>query len=585
MKKMNMNRLSALLLITLLSLLVQFDATAQMGSSGSELNKILKEKMEASISSDKALSTEQGLVGDIIEPDYYYLGPGDVLAYINFSEGGVQQFLTVSPEMSLFVPRAGEISIKGLNLTQAKELALKKIREIQKDAVISLSIYKARRVLFSVEGNFLYPGSYSLPASFRVSTALSAIENMAKDSEKQAQIMINLERNADKNRRMQEQLSGSGFGTNANFNSRNIIIVRNDGKTESVDIEKSRVSGEVKYNPYIRENDKIILPFPKGNEVYISVSGGVNLPSQIPYKKGDKVSELINMAGGLSENADYDNIQLVCNNDIRTVSFDANTNTCSSEEIATGCGIIVGLTEAVAGIQTNNSEFVSVQGEVKKPGIYKLQEGMKLKDVIEMAGGFTEEAYLPLANVIRPDKNLNNSKFDDEYIDFFKRSSLTMDDSSRTKMIFQHTLPIVSCNISDLYVNNSESDNIPLQNGDIVRIPKNPKSVYVSGYVRNPGYVAYEPGKNMDWYIAKAGGITDDGVKKRARIIRGNSKVWLKGDDDEFVYAGDQIYVPTEPDHPAGAEYQFYNLIISSIWMLTTVAGFVLPLLKKDEKK
>lgn len=584
MKIINMNRLLQVVFAAIV-LLVQGEAMAQVSGVSSDISKVMKEKMEASLASEKALSTEQGLVGDIIEPEQYYLGPGDVLSYINFSEGGVQQFLTVSPEMSLFVPRAGEISVKGMNLSQAKEAVNAKIKQIQKDAMISLSIYRPRRVLFTVEGNYLYNGNYTLPASFRISTALSAIENMAKDGEKQALIAMNLERSADKNRRLQQQLSGSGFGANANFNARNIIIVRNDGKTEHVDIEKSKVTGDVKLNPYLRENDNIILPFPKGDEVYISVSGGVNLPSQIPYKRGDKVSELINMAGGLSENADYDNIQIVCNSNIKTVSFNPNTNTCSSEEIAPGCGIIVGLKEAVAGIQSSKSEFVSVQGEVKKPGIYKLQEGMKLKDVIELAGGFTEDAYLPLASVIRPDKEMSNNKFDDEYVDFFKRSSLTMDDSTRTKMIFQNNLPIVSCNISDLYVNNSEDDNVPLQNGDIIRIPKNPKSVYVSGYVRKPGYVAFVPGKTMDWYIEKAGGLTSEGKKSRARIIRGNSKVWLEGNDKEFVYAGDQIYVPTTPDHPAGSEYQFYNLLISSVWAIMTIVSFVVPLFKKDEKK
>ncbi len=569
------------IIIAILSIFACNMAIGQMKSSMSnDMEKLFKDNLESSLNSDKILSSEQSAVGDIIEPDYYYLGPGDILSYINFSESSKQQFLTVTPEMTVYVPRAGEVSVKGMTLSQAKLTMLAKIKEIQSQAIINLSIYKPRKVLFSVTGNFIYEGNYSLPASFRVSTALSAIENMAKQNEKQVAIQYNLERSAERVRKMKQQFEGSGMGANMQYNSRNIIISRRDGRSEYVDIEKSKVTGNVALNPYIQENDKIILPYPNNNDTYINVSGAVNFPTQIPFRKGDKVSELIKMAGGFSADVDLDNIKIIGNdNSIKSISYNENEQKFSDDEIQPGSGIVAGSKESVQAGITSKSSFVSVQGEVKKPGIYQIKEGTRIKEVIELAGGFTTEAYLPLANVLRPDKHIEASKFNDDYQNFFRTSDLTMDDSTRTRNILTYSLPLVSCSIADLYVNNSEDDNVLLKGGDIIRIPKNPKTVYISGYINKPGYIDFEPGKNMEWYIAKAGGISSGGVKNRARIVRGNTQVWSEGDSKEFVYAGDQIYVPAHPDYPAGTDIQKYSLIISAVFAALSMASFIMQIL------
>ncbi len=552
------------------------------------MEDLFKDNLENTLTSDKVLSSDQYTVGDIIEPDYYYLGPGDILSYINFSESSKQQFLMVTPEMSVYVPRAGEISVKGLSLAEAKESITKKIKEIQSNAIINLSIYKPRKILFSISGHSIYEGNYSLPASFRISTALSAVENMSKSNEKNMTVNYNIERNAEKNRLLKQQYEGSGIGSNLDYNSRFIIRIRQNGKVDHVDIEKSRVTGDISLNPYIQENDKIVLPFPDENAYYVSVAGEVNFPTQIPYREGDKISELILMAGSFTKDADFNNIKLIGNNNsIKSISYDEVNQKYSDDFIQPGNGIIVGSKQSVqAGISNNNISFVSVQGEVKKPGIYQIKEGeTKIKDIIELAGGFTNEAYLPLAKVIRPKSTIEKGKFDDEFLKFFKTSDLTLEDSTRTKSILNFTVPLVSCSLVDLYVNNSEDDNVKLKGNDIIRIPKNPKTVYIAGYVQKPGYIEFEPGKDMQWYIEKAGGLSSGGKMSRARVIRGNNQIWVKGSSKDFVYAGDQIYVPTNPDNPPGTDIQKYSLIISALFAALSMAGIIMQVLNYNLDK
>ena len=54
---------------------------------------------------------------------------------------------------------------------------------------------------------------------------------------------------------------------------------------------------------------------------------------------------------------------------------------------------------------TSNNFYVDVKGEVKNPNVYMVSEGMLVIDVINLAGGFTKNAYTDNINL---SKKLNN---------------------------------------------------------------------------------------------------------------------------------------------------------------------------------
>ncbi len=552
------------------------------GLSGLDPEKMMLDGMQSTLIGDSKMSAESMIIGDIVEPDYYKVGPGDVLNYYNLTtSSNNMQFVTVSPECSVFIPRVGEVNVRNMTITQAKAAVIAKVKEQQSNAVITLSLYKPRKVFVTLSGNTINNGIYSLPASYRISTAILAISKMSESDQKQPQLLYNYERSLDKKRKMDEKFNSSGIGSQLDYSSRYLSIIRKDGSSVTADIEKARVNNDISLDPYVQENDKIVLPFNNDDISYISVSGAVNRPCLIPWKKGDKISELIKIAGGLSAQADISNISLTYPTGTTSpLNYNSTNNTFSQDiEIEPGCGIAVALSE----IKKSNkqSAFVSLKGEVKKPGIYQILEGeTKLKDVIEQAGGFTENAYLPLANIYRSEGNSVISKFDDSFQEFFRASDLTMEDSTRVKNNIYHSLPIVSCNFADLYVNNSEEDNVKLQSGDLVSIPKCPKTIYVFGYVNKPGYLDFEPGKTLEWYLKRAGGVTKGGKQGRARIIRGNNNAWVEGDEKVFVFAGDKIFVPTAPDLPPGTEIQTYSLLISGVFALISIASLIFQITK-----
>ena len=553
------------------------------GLSSIDQEKIFQEEAQSVLnSSDKMLNAESMIFGDVVEPDYYKLGPGDVLGYSNLTaSSSALQYIVVSPECSIFIPRVGELSVKNMTITQAKNAVIERVKQQQSNAIITLSLSKPRKVFVSLSGNTISTGMYSLPASFRISTAIQAINKMAESDQKQPMIQYSYEKSMDKKRKTQERFNNGGIGAKIDFSNRSLSVIRKDGTSIIADIEKARINNDVALDPYIQENDNIVIPFNNDNITYISVSGAVNRPCMIPWKKGDRISELIRMAGGLAINADYANITLTSPTGSNTkLSYNAESNTFADDiELGEGYGITIGSKENQNNIK--QSSFVSVTGEVNKPGIYQIIEGeTKLKDIVEQAGGFTTEAYLPLANVFRADGNNEVTKFDDSYQEFFRTSDLTMEDSTRVKNNIYYSLPIVSCNFADLFVNNSNEDNVKLKSGDLISVPKCPKTIYVFGYVNQPGYVDYEPGKTMEWYINRAGGVTKGGKQGRARIIRGNNNAWVEGDDNVFVFAGDRIFVPTAPDLPPGTEIQTYSMLISGVFALISIASLIFQMTK-----
>lgn len=552
------------------------------GFGSFDQEKLITDEAQSALKGEQAANTESMIIGDEVIPQYYYVGPGDVLTYANLSNSTTTQYIIISPENSINIPRIGSISVKNLTLSQVKDSIAFYVKKNLPDAIVDVNLHKPRKVMISVTGNLLNPGLFSLPASYRVSTALKSIEKLNSNEQKQPLVLYNLEYSQDNQRRIEKEYFGTGISYNLDYSSRYITSIYQDGRSSNVDLEGAKLTQIFELNPYIRENQLLIIPFTKNNFECISITGAVNRPAKIPFKAGDKASFLLKAGYGFTSEADLDNIKIIYpDNTEKALKYDTKTETIIEDfTLEAGCGIIVPIIKKK---NIDKSGFISISGEVVKPGTYFIEPNKtKLKDIVHIAGGFSKEAYLPLAYIIRNDGKQTINKFDNNYYEFFKMSDLTLDDTTRLKFNLTNSLPVVSCNFSDCFVNNSESDNITLQDGDAIFVPKNPKMVYIFGYVKKPGYVPYEEGKTMEWYLKQAGGVTKGGKESRARIIRGINNSWVEGDKDVFVYAGDRIYVPTTPDLPPGVEAQNYSLIFTGVSTLVTVTYLILTLLKNN---
>ncbi|HCN04506.1 MAG TPA: hypothetical protein DIS79_02715, partial [Bacteroidetes bacterium] len=193
----------------------------------------------------------------------------------------------------------------------------------------------------------------------------------------------------------------------------------------------------------------------------------------------------------------------------------------------------------------------------------------------------TEDASLALAYIIRKENlPVNNRDVRDEAMRRFLYSDLTIDDTLRFQLDQQYRIPYVSSDFRKAFANPSSYDNVVLQPGDLVIVPRRPDRVMVYGQVEQPGYVAYEPGKTLEWYLERAGGPAKGAKTGRARIIKGKNRVWVD-DDEHIVEAGDEVYIPRSPDVSAGTEIQNYAVIAGIVSSVTALIGLFYTILRQ----
>lgn len=154
----------------------------------------------------------------------------------------------------------------------------------------------------------------------------------------------------------------------------------------------------------------------------------------------------------------------------------------------------------------NNLLTVQVTGEVNKRGYFKIKEGMTLKDVIDLAEGFT-----PLGN----------------------KNGIIVTDKTGSR------------------VNNATLDFKP-QSDSIINILRTENTVRVEGNVYNPGTIAFSGIKSVKKYINLAGGKKPNTLSNRIYVQRANGEIkkasFFLGSLGVLVKDGDTIFVPVDPN-------------------------------------
>src|SRR5690606_39091534 len=79
----------------------------------------------------------------------------------------------------------------------------------------------------------------------------------------------------------------------------------------------------------------------------------------------------------------------------------------------------------------------------------------------------------------------------------------------------------VGINLDKILDGNSKYD-IPLEDEDVIVVPRQLRTVIVRGQVLNPNRVVYQPGKSLKYYINQAGGFTAKAHKRKTFVQHAN---------------------------------------------------------------
>ena len=184
------------------------------------------------------------------------------------------------------------------------------------------------------------------------------------------------------------------------------------------------------------------------------------------------------LGGGPGKNGSYRNIELLRNNKVyRTIdiyNFLVNGNQSDN----------VGLKDNDVIRIPAYTQRVTVEGQVKRPGIFEMKAGESFKDLLSFASGFNEFAYTASVNVLQ-----------------------------KTGKEFK---------VKD--IKTSEYDSYKPLSGDVFRVSKIlnrfENRIQIFGSVFRPDTYSFYEGMRISNLVAQADGLKEDAYTKRARIVR-----------------------------------------------------------------
>ncbi|MBA4277231.1 SLBB domain-containing protein [Flavobacterium sp.] len=485
-------------------------------------------------------------------PVNYVLGPGDEL---QVSVYGVQEFnasIPVTVEGKVNIQYVGQISVSGMTI----EAATQKIRGAMArvystvssgQSQVGVSLTRIRTIKVTLIGS-QQPGNYSISSLATVYNALFLGGGPGKNGSYRNIELL-------RNNKVYKKIDIYQFLVNGN-QSDNVGLKDNDVIRIPAYTQRVTVEGQVKrpgiFEMKAGETFKDLVSFASGfnefaytasvnvlqktnkefkvkdikqsefgtykplaGDVFrvskilnrfenrIKIEGAVFRPDTYSFYEGMRISDLIAQADGLKEDAYADRATIVrLKPDLTTEAVNVNLSKVLAGDAAANISLQKEDIVTVYSILDFREEYkITVDGEIKKPGVYDYQDNLTLNDLLVQAGGLTGSASkrVEVARMIQSDE---------------------IDDSNPNR--------VQLFNLEITPENNEQIKNFALEPFDVVNIRKmavyqKPEMVSITGAVNYSGkYVLASKKEKIYDIIQRAGGLTAvanlDGVKIKRPI-------------------------------------------------------------------
>ena len=452
----------------------------------------------------------------------YMLDVGDILQIQLVGQDDYDEDFLINSDGSINLPDIGKIIVAGLSLNDTSKLIKSKVNSafIGTEAFISLS--EIRDVNILVTGNAQNPGIYTLTGNSNILHAISAAGGISE------------------------------FGS-----LREINLLRDNIIIESLDVYDLLIEGQYNLKKRLRSGDVVFIEARKN---IVSIDGAINRPAKYEAIDNQKLISIIEYANGINRNADLENISLerLVDGSLKTISV-PNESYFQAINVQDGDSI---------NIREYPYRQAKISGAVLKPGTYTMAAGETIADLIERAGGYTENAYQFGAIYLNEDaKKINELSKDILYQEFLDNII-----AASQQNIGADLTPIV---VLTEELNNTDSNGrvvidllndrtIELYNikeGDELFVPERNNVVYVYGEISSEGAVMYSDGEDLEYFVEKSGGYKKFADNESIYILHPNGESQLyrskrnifesSPKNDMKIYPGSIIFVPRELDDSA----------------------------------
>ena len=372
------------------------------------------------------------------------------------------------------------------------------------------------------------------------------------------------------------------------FTNRAVLHRENDDKTlEVISLNVKAIIDGTEADVTLHKNDVLFIPskYDLEQKGTLEIRGEVYKPNVFPYAANTKLEDLIIMAGGLTESASTVRVDV-------TRRIIDRKGTKKQKEIAQtfSFGVKEGfVVEGEPGfvLEPYDQVFVrrspgysekvnvTVSGEVEFEGDYSLNvRNERLSDVLEKAGGLTEFAYIEGARLERQ-MTPEEYKQAQELMDMVASNNKISGNDSIVVPQVSRTYP-VGIDLKEILANPHSAIDPVLQDGDVIVIPQYMTTVSVSGSVRKPNSVVYDPKMKLKDYISEAGGYAERARKSGTFILypNGHIKELGRNASAKDIMGGSKIIVPQKGRSQWNLGTTL-STVTTSVSMLAVIASLI----------
>jgi polysaccharide export outer membrane protein len=488
------------------------------------------------------------IVGEISRPATYEIRPGETLAdALRFAGGFTASAARQHVQIERIVPPAQRVGGRDRIVTEIVSDAFltgtgPSVPVLDGDVIRVSTIVSRVRNRIAVNGDVWSPGALGLTPGMRVSDAL--------------------------------RLAG---GVRPDVYLGQVLITRTQPDSSRLQLRAALrdTSGAVINDIPLQEDDEIrVFSTSEFRPTrYVAINGAVRKSGQFPYREGMTVRDLVLLAGGLDQSAYLNEAEVARLPANRTNGVTAQTFRVPLDSsyifergpdgkylgppgLPAASGptpdVVVQPYDNILILRQPNWELqrtAVIAGEVRYPGRYSLKtKTEKITDLIERAGGLTPDGYANGVTFYRTRNGIGR----------------------------------IGIELPDVLKNPRSIDNLPLQDGDSLFIPRYTAVVNVQGAVNSPVAVTWSPGKSLEYYIRAAGGPARNADVGRAYVTQPNGKVearashFLIPDGVPKPKAGSTVFVPARD--PADKPFDLLSNAGAIAQILATILTLVVAL-------
>lgn len=358
-----------------------------------------------------------------------------------------------------------------------------------------------------------------------------------------------------------------------------------------------------KFNLLLKREDEVTIGSVKDLEEKktVSIYGQVLSPGTYPFYENMTVKDLIFLAKGFKEFAETAKIELsrrvkddsklkenIEKTEIKILSIDRDLAAGDDADIKLEPNDMISV-RLKEGIESNKS--LSLLGEVRSPGDYVIiNKKERISDIMARAGGVTNYAYVNGAFLIRKGtrsaaERMRDTKLMQKLADTEGNPELLKQLQSRTDL--------VGIDMERIIKHPGDKEDIYVEDGDLIFVPKQLQTITVNGKVQVPGMMVYK-GRSARKAIRRSGGFGQHADKKHVYVAYANGEMQSTGHFAFFknyprIKPGSHLYVPEkeETNEDRRARANFFAAVLSSVVSCASVGVSSLVVISnlKESKK